>query len=159
MKRIFSIIAILTITAFTSTAQRYGTIVGRDNTGRVLTFGNISKSDAASATVDTITTALTNSVSSKGFYNTTVTFTVSDSAVLSISSTANSQPGDRLTVVLNNSISSAASFVNFLGYSALASKWKMASTGTKIILASLKSAVLQFYFDGTYWNEVSRCVQ
>ena len=158
MKKIFSIIALFTLTLNVS-AQRYGTAVGRDNTGRVLTYGDIAKSDAASATVDTITTSLTNSVSSRGFYHTTVYFTLADSCVFSFSSIDNCVKGDRLTVIIQNSIASAASFVNFLGYSGLASKWKMASTGTKVTLAASKWATLQFIFDGTYWQELGRSVQ
>lgn len=158
MKKIFSIIALLSLT-LTVSAQRYGVATGRDNTGRVLTYGDISKTDAASATVDTITTSLTNSMSSRGFYHTYVYFSLSDSCVFSFSSVSNCVKGDRLTVIIQNTIASAASFVNFLGYSGLTSKWKMASTGTKVTLAASKWATLEFVFDGTYWHELSRAVQ
>lgn len=158
MKKILSIVVLLSLT-LTVSAQRYGVAVGRDNTARTLTYGDIAKADVAHATVDTITTSLTNSVSSRGFYHTNVYFALADSCVFSFSSVSNCVKGDRLTVVIQNTIASAASFVNFLGYSALASKWKMASTGTKVTLAASKWATLEFIFDGTYWHELSRSVQ
>ena len=162
MKKIAFLVCALLVAATTfgqSTTPRFGTAKNTDYTGRVITYGYISKTDASSATVDTITTALTTSYQGKGFSKTLVVFNVTDSAVFSLSSIANCYLGDELTVILKNTIASSASFVNFLGYSGLATKWNMASTGTKITLAASKNAVVKFVFDGAKWNECSRSVQ
>lgn len=116
------------------------------------------KADAASATVDTITTALVipgGTNATNGFaniagsvYNTTLYFTLADSAVLAFKTTAYNQVGDKLTLVILNTTN--GHWLQLLGYSGLASAWQTLSGNTKVVLNSAKNAVLTFVFDGTY---------
>ena len=152
-----SLIAIASVLAcsFTSDAQstspRFGTASNQDKTFRSVALYLTEIEDTAGSTTDTVT------ISPNGYCG-HVIMTVTDSAVLSIRSVATSYLGDNFTITLQNT-SGSGHFVDFLGYSVLATKWGMASTGTKISLASGLTATLKFYFDGTTWNEVSRSIR
>lgn len=155
LKSLVVLIAVMALTSVSSLAQktipRYGTAPNQNNTYSNLTLGLQYKTDTLGATTDTV-------LITPNAYHTDVVFTVKDSCVFSLGSVKSSWLGDNMTVILENT-SGSSHFVNFLGYSGLTNKWGMASTGTKISLASGKAAVLTFSFDGVYWYEKSRVIQ
>lgn len=154
------IIALLVCLTFGATAQvtspRWGTTAHADNTFRPLTLGLYTLSDTAGATVDTL--LITPGSNGMGpIYENTVFVSVTDSCVLAIKKIGSSYKGDKMKVVITNA-SGASHFVNFTGYSGLATKWEMVSTGTKISLNTGKGAVVNLVFNGSLWYEESRSI-
>lgn len=157
MKKILVLAAFVSI-LFTSntvdaqhTTPRFGTATNQDRTYRPMTLGLKYVADTAGATVDTLFLSPNN-------FTDNVVVTLTDSCVIAFKSLAGSWLGDNMTVTIE-ATSGAGKFVNFLGTVAIPTKWGMSSTGTKISLASGKSATLRFYFDGVLWNEVSRSIR
>lgn len=133
------------------TYPRFGTASNQDNTYRGLTNSLVYVADTGGATVDTLTIL-------PSTYTNFVDVTLKDSCVLAFKSIGNSFYGDEIIVNIHATAGSGK-FINFLGYSKLASKWGMASTGTKISVATSSTATLTFVFDGVLWNEKSRVIR
>jgi len=166
-----ALISLITISAhaqYNSSANgpRYGTAINQDNTFRKLTCGQMFKTDVASSTLDTVLTDLIipPGTNANGFHNITGTaydmtcyLTVHDSCVYAFKSVSNAQIGDRLTLIISNT-QSFNPVVYFYGYSLLASQWQMVASGTKVTCNAGKNAVFKFFYDGTYWEEESRCI-
>lgn len=154
MKKLLLISSIIAF-AFSVSAQhttpRYGTAPNQNKTFSSVGFANITLADTAGETTDTV-------LINPNSYCSNVVLTLTDSCVLAFSSVASSYFGDNFTITIQNA-SGSGHFVNFLGYSGLATKWGMGVTGTKISPASALSATLRFQFDGAKWNECSRVIR
>jgi hypothetical protein len=156
MKKLIALVSCFMLTASITYAQhttsRYGTAPNQNKTYGGLAIGqDKTLADTAGSTTDTVT-IIPNS------YTNHYVLTLTDSCVLSFSSIKDSWFGDNIVLTIENT-SGSGHFVNFLGYSGLATKWGMSSTGTKISPASTKSATLTFFFDGVLWNEVTRSIR
>lgn len=139
-----------------STSPRWGTSGHADNTYRALSLGLYTLADEAGATVDTLT-FIPGSNGMGPIYENTVVVTVTDSCVLALKKIGNCFKGDKMKVIIVNT-SGSGHFVNFLGYSGLATKWEMLASGTKISLNSGKGATVNLVFSGSLWYEESRCI-
>jgi len=160
MKNLFSLLALAftilvsssTEVSAQSTTPRYGV-----NKSKNATFSNLSfdyKAYADAASIDTIKLL-------PSAYQSEYVVTLTDTVVMAIKSVSQAFRGDRMRITFLNT-SGSNHYVRFLGYASVysgASKWGMSSTGTAITLASTKSAIVDFYFDGTLWSEVSRSIQ
>lgn len=135
---------------------RWGITANADNTYRSLSLGRYVLADTAGSTVDTLL-IVPGSNGMGPIYENTVVVTVTDSCVLAIKKIGTSFQGDKMKVIIKNA-TGANHFVNFLGYSGLATKWEMVSSGTKISLNSGKGATVNLVFSGTLWYEESRCI-
>lgn len=160
MKKLFSLLAIALTISFSScteasaqsTTPRYGVNKSKSATFSNLSFDYKAYTDAAS--IDTIKLL-------PSAYQNEYVVNLTDTVVMSIRSVSQAFRGDRMRITFVNS-SGANHYVRFLGYASVysgATKWGMSSTGTAITLASAKNAILDFYFDGTLWSEVSRAIQ
>ena len=128
----------------------FGINSSQDNTGRALTYFNTTIGDTVGATPDTIT------IIPNG-YNKYYTLNLKDSAVLSIKTVATSFIGNEITVnIVNGAVSG---WVQFIGYSGLASQWTMISGTTKISPTASHNCVLIFRClpkaGGYTWAEIS----
>lgn len=135
------------------TTPRYGTAANQNNTYSALNLGLKSYADEAS--LDTIKLIPNN-------YHTDVFITLTDTVSITFTSIASSWKGDKMVITINNT-AGASHYVSFVGnadvYSG-ATKWGMSASGTaNMTLASTKTAVITFTFDGAIWNETSRVVQ
>jgi hypothetical protein len=150
MKNLFLSIAIfagLTLGA-QSTTPRYGTSVGKDNTGRVLTYAYIKTADATAAALDTITfnpnaftTIFTPSVA------------IADSVCYKFSSTAQTYSlGDVCIFMVSKG--AGAGKIKFGGSVVI-----LSTASAAVALAASKSAIIRFRFNGSKWIEESRMVQ
>lgn len=160
MKKILSI-AICSLLFLTSsfaqhTSPRFGTAINQDNTYQKLALGLNILADTAGATPDTLL-IIPGVTARGGVYSNHIQLTLKDSCVLAISNITSSYLYDELYVDIENT-SGTPHWVQFLGYSGLATKWEMAATGTKISPNSGKTVSLLFKFNGVLWSEVSRCV-
>ena len=141
MKRIILFLS-LALFSINSNAQstypavpQFGTASNQDNTGRDLTYFNTAISDTLGATPDTLT------IIPNG-YDKYYEFTLKDSAVLAIKSVYTSYVGSTITInIINGAVSG---WVQFLGYSGLASQWTMISGTTKISPTASHNCVLVF---------------
>jgi len=160
MKKLVVLVSFLFATLVSvaqSTTPRFGTSANADNTFRTLTLGLTPVSDTAGATPDTL--LITPGVGNRGgVYLNHYEVTLTDSAVLAIRSVGSCFKGDRMTVAIYNTAGSNH-WLKFLGYSALATKWNTQTSGTsKLSLLTGATTILEFYFTGTKWSEVSRSV-
>lgn len=134
------------------TNPRYGTAPNQNKTYTTLGIEqDITVADTAGSTTDTVFIA-------PNSYTNHYVMTVTDSAVLAFSSVKGSWFMDEIVIILQNT-SGSGHFVDFLGTVGIPTKWGMSSTGTKISLASGKSALLTFKFDGALWIERSRSIR
>lgn len=186
MKKII-FVALIGLITFTAQAQtpsaatiqastqppRFGITANQDNTGRKVTYGQLFRQDSTQTAMDTVLTSLyipANGANAASYLNangqlnitgtvsnTTLYLTVHDSCVLAFNTTAYSHVGDELNLIILNTTGTVHT-VYLLGYSGLASVWQTAASGTKISLNSGKNAVLHFIFDGTLWEEETRCI-
>ena len=141
MKKFLFAVALMLSATFAnaqSTAPRFGTTAGSDNTYRPMTLNYQSVTDASG--VDTVTLR-TNKFTN--FVRVTLTDTVSLSAVVT-----SCKAGDELIVVATGSSGRRVKFVgsNFVS----AGSATVSTNGT---------AIVTFLFTGTVWAEKSRIVQ
>lgn len=154
----FLAIAILSITTLCVSAQsttpRYGLSAGRDNTGRVLTWGATTVTPS-SATV---------TIPAQNKYSNLVTIG-SSTAVTTVSAVlTSSYLDDRMDVkVLSAAADRTLTFVSasFVGNVMATQSGSLLpiATGSTQVVPSGKTAIFKFTFDGAKWNEVSRSVQ
>lgn len=155
MKKIFSILAFVSISlmvipkAMSQTypgVPQFGTSTNQDNTGRDLTYFSTSIGDTLGSTTDTVT------IIPNG-YTKYYTLTLKDSCVLAIKSVATSYVGSHIWITISNG--AVSGFVNFLGYSGLASQWTMISGTTKISPTASHLCILEFMCTSTgTWAEI-----
>lgn len=140
---------VASVTMAQHTVPRWGTAPNQNKTYSGLAFGYKAVADVA--LMDTIKITPSS-------YNNNIVITLTDTVVLALKSVGDCWVGDQMTVRIENT-AGANHFVYFLGTAALATKWRMASTGTTIAMAASKGAIVKFEFNGVYWYEVSRCIQ
>jgi hypothetical protein len=142
MKKLSFLIAFVAVSVFAtaqSTTPRYGSGVGNDNTGRVLTYKYQTASDAVGA--DTVTL-------SPNAWETIVRIAVVDSVVIGNPNVTRSYAGDNIKIVASGA---SGKKVKFSGSNIL-------SAGTAT-LSSVGRAVITLVFDGAKWVESCRTVQ
>lgn len=138
MKKIFSIaiVALFTLTALTSNAQRWGTSDNKDNTGRVVTYKELTPAYSATVTVTP---------------NASYTY-VKPAALtgeLTVNATeTNAKKYDEITFIFtcDTSIRIVTFGTNFV------------SSGTLTLVAS-KQGTARFVYDGSNYVEISRTIQ
>jgi len=150
--KIISLAFLICAISFKSQAQTYpgipqfGTHTNEDNTGRDLTYFSTSIGDTLGSTTDTVT------IIPNG-YTKYYTLTLKDSCVLAIKSVATSYVGSHIWITISNG--AVSGFVNFLGYSGLASQWTMISGTTKISPTASHLCILEFMCTSTgTWAEI-----
>jgi len=142
MKKIvlfLSFIIAVIVTNAQSTSPRFGTLKNQDNTGRVLTYGLKSYTDATGADSVIVTPS---------FYQTIYKVTLVDSFCFKTPVTTVSYYGDNIKII---AIGASGTKVKFSG-----SSWITSGAAT---LSSNGRAVIDLVFDGTYWVEANRTVQ
>jgi len=159
MKKLVVLVSFLFATLVSvaqSTTPRFGTSANADNTFRTLTLGLTTLADTAGTTPDTL--LITPGIGNRGgVYQNHYEVTLRDSAVLAIRSVGSCFKGDRMTVAVYKT--SGTGVLKLLGYSGLATKWNTNAAGTsRLSFATGATTIIQFYFTGTLWSEVSRSV-
>lgn len=131
---------LLTVAGFAqSTSSRNA--VNRDYSSAVIGYKDISVTDAASATVDTIELRPNSAV-------VRYTYTAVDSANLRLKSTAGCFKGDEIILYVTNSSMSNAMYLD--------SKFKVSTGTNRIALTSGTRSYFRFIFDGKNYLEASR---
>lgn len=144
MKKILALLTVAAVLLATtvsaqSTTPRFGTTPNQDNTGRVLTYKFVGKTDVAGAdTLKTIPSA----------WHTIYRVALLDSLAIQPTSLTKCYVGDQITVIASGT---SGDFIKFIG-----SNWISAGNAT---LSTGLRAVVRFVFDGAKWVEVSRVVQ
>ena len=123
-----------------STAPRWGTTPNSDNTGRVMTNGKFTLTDAAGADSAAVFPR---------FSSTTYDITLLDSFTLKQPIVTQSYYGD--VIILLCRAASGTPKLKFTG-----NKWQTAGTAT---LSTGLRAIIHLRFDGALWVEESRVVQ
>jgi hypothetical protein len=134
-----SFIVAVIVTNAQSSSPRFGTLKNQDNTGRVLTYGLKSYTDATGADSVIVTPA---------FYQTIYKVALIDSFCFKTPVNTVSFYGDNIKIIATGA---SGTKVKFNG-----SSWITAGTA---ILSSGGRAVIDLVFDGTYWVEANRTVQ
>lgn len=124
-----------------STAPRFGTTAGRDNTGRMFTYKIQTLTDAAGN--DTLTV-------NPSAWQTQGKITAVDSVSISFNNTS-AYYGDSYNLLITGA--SGTHYVRFVG-----SKYIIGATGN-ITLTSTKGCFIRFVFDGSKWVESARVLQ
>jgi hypothetical protein len=142
VKKIVTFVALmlLTIAGFAQSTSSRNT-VNRDYSSNVIGYKDVSVTDAASATVDTINLYPNSAV-------VRYTYTAVDSADLKLKSTAGCFKGDQLILYVTNA---AISNVMYLD-----SKFKVSTGTNKITLTTGTRSYLRFIFDGKNYLEADR---
>lgn len=147
MKKIIFLLSLIVL-AFgvnaQSTSPRFGTTVGSDNTGRVLTYKYQTVTDAVGSVDSTVLNA--------NAWETIVRVVLNDTICFKNPVVTRCDAGDRLTIIASNS-SAAVKRIKFSG-----SNWITAGTASTTASTSGR-AVITFIFDGAKWVEKSRVVQ
>ncbi len=154
MKRI-KLILLLTISCFSAFAQYpnapiYGLAANTDTRFASLNITQVSIADTLGATPDTIQ-IIPGGMGALGgvAFEKTYFFTLKDSACLVISKTSASYTGSRMRVVISNG--AVSGWVQFIGFSGLATQWKMPAGTTKISPTASHIWVGHFFCNGTAW--------
>jgi len=136
---ILSFVAFSFVSNAQSTTPRFGSGVGNDNTGRVLTYVYTSVTDAAGA--DSVTLK-------PNAWETVVRITLVDSLMLNSPSVTRSFAGDRMELVVSGASGKKVKFAatNFI------------TAGTATLSTSGRS-VISLIFDGAKWVESGRVTQ
>lgn len=155
MKKL-ALLVILASSLFTASAQhttpRFGTTNNSNRTFTSVSLGYKTLTDTLGATPDTLTIGGANY--DENCFDRTYILTLKDSCVLSWSSLASAWLGDRMTLIIENG--AVSGWVQFIGYSGLASKWNMQSGTTKISPTASRPYVARFVFDGATWCMISK---
>lgn len=141
MKKVFLAVALMlsaTLMNAQSTAPRFGTTAGKDNTFRGLSLGYVSATDAAGA--DTLTLR-TNKF--KSYYRLSLTDSFTVTPVVT-----SCYAGDELVIVATGTSGNKLKFTG--------TAFQSAGTAT---LSSGATAVITFVFTGSKWAEKTRIVQ
>ena len=143
MKKLL-LVCTIAVSAFTANAQyttpRVGTGVKYDL--RKLNYAYSTKTDAASATIDTFAVA-------PNAFNTVYRLVLVDSVCAGNPSVTNSYAGDQITFII--SAASGTPFLRFVG-----ANWIGAGTAT---MTTRLRSVIRFIFDGAKWVEQGRYTQ
>ena len=157
MKKFLTLSLICLSTLFVSaqtTTPRYGLTAGKDNTGRILTWGATTVTPS-SATV---------TIPAQSKYSNLVTVS-SSTAITTVSAVVTgSYLDDRMDLkVLSAAADRTLTFVSgaFVGNIMATQSGTVLpiATGSTQVIPSGKSAIFKFTFDGAKWNEVGRSVQ
>lgn len=157
MKKLFSIL-LLSLIAISVSAQTYpglplfGTSPNSDRTYRSLQLGITTISDSLGATPDTVT-LYPGEVAGNTVFEKYYTLNLKDSCVLAIRSVNKSFTGSKMHIWI--SAPALSGWVQFLGYSGLATQWKMPSGTTKISPTASRWYMISFVCTGTAWVAVS----
>ena len=136
----FVTLMLLTVAGFAQSTSSRNT-VNRDYSSAVIGYKDISVTDAAGATVDTIELR-PNAAMAR------YTYTAVDSATLRLKSTAGCYKGDILILYVTNSSMSNAMYLD--------SKFKVSTGTNRIALTSGTRSYLRFIFDGKNYLEADR---
>lgn len=134
------------------TTPRFGITNNSNRTFTSVSLGYKTLTDTLGATPDTLTIGGANY--DENCFDRTYILTLKDSCVLSWSSLASAWLGDRMTLIIENG--AVSGWVQFIGYSGLASKWNMQSGTTKISPTASRPYVARFVFDGATWCMISK---
>lgn len=136
-----------------TTAPRFSTVPGDDNTGRVLTNAVITTTDLAQATLDTIYIK-PNAWSTLVCMKTGTAMTnLSDSVCYKFqSSTSTYKLGDITTFMISKG--TGAGKIKFGG-----SVFILSTASAAVALAANKSLIMRFRWNGSKWIEEARVVQ
>lgn len=155
MKKLL-LLAILSCSLLSASAQhttpRFGITNNSNRTFTSVSLGYKTLTDTLGATPDTLTIGGANY--DENCFERTYVLTLKDSCVLSWSSVASAWLGDRMTLIIENG--AVSGWVQFIGYSGLASKWNMQSGTTKISPTASRPYVARFVFDGATWCMISK---
>jgi len=155
MKLKIKFLILLTISCFSAFAQYpnaplYGLAANTDTRFASLNITQVNISDTLGATPDTIQ-IIPGGMGALGgvAFDKTYFFTLKDSACLVISKTSASYTGSRMNIIISNG--AVSGWVQFIGFSGLASQWKMPSGTTKISPTASHYWVARFLCTGTAW--------
>ncbi len=155
MKKLL-LLTILVSSLFSASAQhttpRFGITNNSNRTFTSVSLGYKTLTDTLGATPDTLTIGGANY--DENCFDRTYILTLKDSCVLSWSTLASAWLGDRMTLIIENG--AVSGWVQFIGYSGLASKWNMQSGTTKISPTASRPYVARFVFDGATWCMISK---
>jgi len=155
MKKLL-LLAILACSLLSASAQhttpRFGITNNSNRTFTSVSLGYKTLTDTLGATPDTLTIGGANY--NENCFDRTYILTLKDSCVLSWSSLASAWLGDRMTLIIENG--AVSGWVQFIGYSGLATKWSMQGGTTKISPTASQPYVARFVFDGATWCMISK---
>lgn len=149
---------LLALTIFSASAQTYpgipafGTSANSDRTYRSLQLGITTISDSLGATPDTLT-LYPGEIAGNTIFEKYYVLNLKDSCVLAIRSVNKSFTGSKMHFMISNS--AVSGWVQFIGYSGLATQWKMPSGTTKISPTASRWYMISFVCTGTAWVATS----
>lgn len=152
MKKLFALLIVFaglfaaTETEAQSTSPRFGTLKNQDNTGRVLTYGYKTLTDAAGT--DSVSVTLNR-------FTNYFRVALVDSVMIKSPSVVNSYAGDVAVFIASGASGTKLKFAG--------TNWVSAATGsfatTTFVLSANGRAIITYVFDGAKWVEKSRTVQ